>query len=283
MKGIFLGMSIILLSLVLLLISQITLENIIDEGESVSRFSVFDRITDEKRSIENGFKDILRANNVTIVSNSTFFSIKELSPNPQYLNFSNATGIWKNFTENNSDFDIKINITEINQFLPLRMNNIKYSHPKGFGYNKTEITNASIVDRYIVFLDLSDKNGAIKATWLQESAGSDRIIMFVKTGNETMVDSKLLDFSQQSLINITIQRIAVAATDVENNTIYVTIGNPSDDGYLSIENVYNIYLNSEINMSFPPQVTNAVYLSEESINITSTHFNISSVVALRVD
>jgi len=270
MKGILFTACLTILALVVLTASFMFYQQGIEEQGTTARFALFDRIADEFSAAENGFREILEACEVNISVNGNTVTISEPLPNPNSDDFSVNIESWKTFVEDNSDFSTTVDLSGLGDELPIYFNGIRYYHPS-FGGNIIRITNASEVTAYSVSLQVNT-DGNIDVTEDTEP-GSNSFELSITTNTDSYYNSWSLDFSRGSDLDIIIE-------NGDTYEISVTVGSVSDYGWLNIDNTGSVDMDitTAVTLSTKP----AVMLSEQSINITESQYNISRVSSVKI-
>ena len=275
MKGFLFGSALILLSLVVLGLSITMSAESARRNSDVLRLSVFDRIDDEIKATSNGYRDIL--NNfikISIRGNNVTFS--ETLKDTSASNFFTFASNFKTFVETNSSFKIKIDLTGITNKLPLRVKpvNALYDHPRDFGDNRLEITNAQQITGYNITIFLN-KTGATPVEWDAGPVNDPNgMTINIKTGALSGND---LTFSG------TLSRTVVSELVIKfpGSNMIIEIGNEDVPGRLRITN--NNPITALVNTTLTINATNLyVAFPDQSINITAGEYNISKVDAVRV-
>ncbi|MBI2076076.1 MAG: hypothetical protein HYT72_02395 [Candidatus Aenigmarchaeota archaeon] len=270
MKGMFFSVIVLLLSLTLLGFTFLLFRSNFESSASVLRMGVTDRIIDEIKSYENGLHTILdKAVNVRTTSNAVVF-IEDL-PNSNAKSFPENINSFKNFAEARSDFFLRLNIAP-NLGLRMMPSQAIYYHPRGFGNETIEVTNASTVARYSINITIN-RTGATPVSWNTTNEDPNGIAFDVTVGGLTgtdFTDSKNLSRTSASRLSI----------KVPGGNIEIYIGG-SENSRLVINNTNSIVAFVKTSVFFS-QSSNYVTLNDQSINITAGEYNISRIDAVRV-
>lgn len=275
-KGFLFGSALILLSVVVLVLSITLSTQSAERNSDLSRLSVFDRIDDEVKATQNGYRELLsyfikikvRDNNVTFSE-----TLKDTSGS----NFFTFANNFKTFVEQNASFKIKIDLSGITSKLPLKIlpAGVLYSHPLDFGSKRIEVTNAQQIVGYNITI-LLNKTGATPVEW-EEGPVSDpqglRVNISVGglTGNDFTFSGTL---SRTELSEI---RVKFPGAD-----LIIQIGNEDVPGRLRITND-NTDITALVNTTITVNSTNLyVAFPDQTINITAGEYNISKLDAVRV-
>ena len=276
MKGFLFGSALILMSLVVLGLSITMSTESSKRNSDMLRLSIFDRIDDEIKATNNGYRDIL--NNfikISIQGNNATFS--ETLKDTSASNFFTFANNFKTFVEKNSSFNIKMDLTGVTNKLPLRIKpvNVLYDHPLDFGDKRIEVTNAQQITGYNITIFLN-KTGATPVEW-EEGPANDanglrvNIVTGGLTGNDFSFSGTL---SRTELSEL---RIKLPGADT-----IIRIGNEDVPGRLRITND-NTATAVLVNTTITVNATNLyVAFPDQSINITAGEYNISKVDAVRV-
>src|SRR3989338_9964047 len=122
-RGILFSVSVAIIGLSLLATIILISNSGFQEQNSISRIVVFNRMQDEVEYISRELISIMNIFNITVVVNSNTVSITEDNHFPNVGRFKINMDNWKNFTESNSDFSAKVDVTDIENTLPLKINN----------------------------------------------------------------------------------------------------------------------------------------------------------------
>ena len=236
-------------------------------SQEISRFGVYDRMDNEIKYIENGYRKIIgNVINISVSGNNA--TITENIPY-DYLDFYENVDGFASFISNSSNFDVSLDNVSIKDMkMIIKPGNIVYDHIDGLGKNRLSISNTTSVMSYRLDMSISSR-GSINISCDCQS-GSDKLIIFVTTMNESTIRNYDIDFNEESEIDILI----------DNRRIDVDIGDEKGSLYMNNQNTLSMSFKIviEINTTFPIIIT----LPEETINITSKDDNISRSSFLRV-
>jgi len=276
MKGFLFGSALILLGLVVLGLSVTMSAESVKRNADLLKLSVFDRLDDEIKATQNGYRELLSYFiKIKVHGNNVTFSetLKDTSASDFFTFASN----FKTFVEKNSSFDIKIDLTGITNKLPLRIKpiDILYNHPLDFGDKRIEVTNVQNVVGYNITV-LLNKTGATPVEW-DEGPVNDftglrvSIVTGGHTGNDFTFSGNL---SRTELSKL---RIKVPGEDMT-----VEIGDVNVPGRLRITND-NTATAAFVNTTITVNATNLyVGFPDQTINITAEEYNISKIDLVRI-
>ncbi len=276
MKGIVLGAGLILLSLTLLSMVFVLSEADTKLSAELSRRHVFDRINDEIKATENGYAEIL-GKVIQITKSNNTVTFNESLPNGDSAGFVANVNNFKVFAENHSKFKTIITLGAVTTDLPLtvRPAHVLYSHPRGFGNDRIEVTNAQKVLRYSIDI-LVNRTGANPVEWdegpeVDANGVGFSIVVRGLTGTDFTYSDNLSRTEKSRL------EIKIPGADP-----VIEIGGEDDTGMLRITNGNPAVLFVTTNMTMNTTELVSVHFPEKSINITASEYNISRVEAIRV-
>ncbi len=274
MKGFMLGSALIILALVFLVFSASTATIGRERDENTLRISVFDRIHDEIKATENGYREIFSSFvRVKISGNNVTFS--EALPDKTAPDISASLDNFRRFVEMNSSFS-KVSMTGVANDMPLIIepSGVTYTHPDGYGTKTVRVTNAANVTGYNITV-LLNRTGATPIEWengpYENPAG---IPVSIIAGGLTGTDfaySGTLSKTQMSTIRIMFPE----------NDMFIQIGSSSDPGRLTIDNNNNnqvAFVNTTVAVNSVPFVA----FPALTINITAGEYNISRSANVKV-
>lgn len=276
MKAILFSISVVILGLALLSTVILISRSGFQEQNIVSRVVVFNRMQDEIEYVSRELISIINIFNITVSVNGNTVSITEDNPFPNRERFEILMDNWKEFTESNSDFNLTVNVDDIKNTLPLKINDqVEYRHTNGVSGVKITVENASLVANYTVLI-IVKQNGNITFDWGSTNPGNQNFTLTVKTNDKINTTSKKLDFSKGNELDVNIKTLAGGT-----KTIDIGIGKGTDTGFFKMDNqdklnitlVTNITLNTgDVKVTLPDSI----------INITSSLYNISRVTTVKV-
>jgi hypothetical protein len=270
MKGIFYTLGLTMLATIFLFLVIVMFQHNSFMQKDISNIALFDNMNNEIAYIENGYKNIVNsAVNITISENIVIF--EEQLPNIKATKFFEFADTFKELVENNSAFDLNINISKIQNALPLYVYpvGVLYNHTNGFGGNSVALSNTSLVTAYEINMTASS-DGTINVTWSAVS-GPNALTITVSSGNETKTYSKSLDFSQQTTVTI----------KIGSSTDTINVGG-IDFGKLTIQNNDISALVSRIKATFSTTQNMEVNFPENTVTITSQEARVTKTDAIRI-
>lgn len=274
MKGFLFGSVLMLLSLGALALSVVVSDS--QRDFDAAKLSVFDRVDDELKAANNGYKGILgKFVKIRAIGNNVTFS--ETLPDTSASDFFVFVGDFTAFVEANATFKIDVNLSSINDTLPLviRPASAVYHHPDGFGDNILEVISASQVTGYNVTV-LLNKTGSTPVEWEQGPVNDPQgMAVYIQTGGLTghdFVYSGTLSRTQLSKLKL----------KVPGQDMFIEIGNDTVPGrarVISDNQTTTALVNTTVTVGMnSPFVT----FPGSSINITAGEYNISRIAAVRV-
>ena len=272
MKGVLFTACLTLLALVVLSASFLMHQQGMENAGVILKLAPFDRISDEFSSAESGIRGILNAAGISVSVEGNTATISEPLPNPNAYAFDSNINDWEQFIEGSSRFLLDVNMSGLNETLPICISGARYYHYPVFGSNITRITNASGIANYSLNISV-DISGSISMIWDKTEAGPNNFRIAASTDTGSASSEQNLDFSKSS-------RLSVSVLGPETYNITVAIGDASDPGFLSIENEYYLYTYITTGMTF--STIPLVYFPEQSINITGSQYNISRVSPIKI-
>lgn len=276
MKGFLFGVSLVTLSLVVLGLSITVYKTNSERNGDLVRLSVFDRLDDEFKATQNGYKIIL-SNFIDIIVQGNNITFAETLQDTSASDFFTFADNFKTFVEKNSSFSTSIDLSGITNDLPLWVKpvNVLYNHPKNFGKDEIDVTNTGQVIGYNITI-LLNRTGATPVEWVSgpENNTAGLIVSIVTgglTGNDFMFSGNLSRTKHSTL------KIKIPGDDM-----FIDIGDKDVLGMLSITNK-NKNTVAFVNTTLWVNATNLyVTFPDQSINITASEYSISKLSTVRV-
>ncbi|MBI2971317.1 MAG: hypothetical protein HYY37_02780 [Candidatus Aenigmarchaeota archaeon] len=280
MKGIVLGIGVLLLALVLFSMAFMLAESSGRKSRDIDRLHVFDRLDDELKATENAYRDIVGKAIIISRGNRTVF-FNETLPSGDAASFTANVDNFRAFVGSHSQFAMKLDMSQVTSTLPLtiRPAGVRYDHPSGFGNGTIDITNAQAVLRYNVSI-LVNRSHNTPTKWKDGPNVDTNGIGF----DITISHNGGTDFAYSNKLSTTLPSAIEIKLPGGNNEITITIGNASMPGMLHItNNDATIRAFVAVNMTVNTTDLISVNFPEKSINMTAPEYNISKLDAVRVD
>lgn len=271
MRGVLFSFGLLLVALAVLSLAVVLLLENSEISKDAARLALFDRLRGEVGFTEAPFSDVLlRVVNITVANDSIAF--RERLPNNLSTAFRNNTARLAQFLENHSAFGLRLNTTEVNETLPLILDNgVRYYHDPTFGSDTIVVNNTVPVSSYHLYLYANHSVGNIVFSWLVLNPGTQQFTLNVTTNTRTKLDQQSLNFSQTSLLEVNF----TGGGPPKATRIYV--GNASDAGRLVIDRLTELTTDIEVTTTI---FSNATRVSTGTLNITAE--TIAKSGALRV-
>ncbi|MDI6798680.1 MAG: hypothetical protein QMD12_01630 [Candidatus Aenigmarchaeota archaeon] len=209
-------------------------------------------------SIENAFKEIFyRESGIRIKTSNNSVTLEENLP--QATNFLNDTLAFKNFAQNFSDIQVRIDISALIPRLPLIISphNITYQH-LDYGDGRYEVvpTFSANVTGYDVLINISD-HALFGYSW---SSGCDSIpcpgtlafhIVVVNTTHQCLELTENLDPSTMSCLQMDVGDEQAIKTCIDNPAKF----NITSDIPIYVKNRVDLQqTNEKIHVKYPPNI-----------------------------
>lgn len=242
MKGVLFTMALVIFGLTLLSTALMLSQSISSGKNRITAMVVLDRMADNKAYVEQGVHDIINMSGINITASGNTATITEDLPYTRGTTFNSRLDVWKNFVQNNSEFNLTLDTQMMKKTFAIYLNDAIYTHPEDMGGNKIDIINAANVLSYHIALFIHEDLDISEMTWTAYS-GTNEFGIEIYTNTDFDSSTKLLDFTKGNMLTIDLEQGG------QKHYINIQVGKGSDPGYLRIDN------EDRLNMTVATSVT----------------------------